>query len=458
MTKAILTLVVLLPLSAAPAGAESLTRAEAVARALEANPDVRKSLEDVAFLEGRVLEARADALPDLKVLGFASRYRDPALLNSSSFDAFPPDLIDSLKPIPANLYEGTALIRQTLFSFKVGKALRAAKLARNFGSENVRRVRQSIALEAIRAYNDHLLSLELVRVGEKSVHQKEVQLEMARNRRAAGVATDLEVLRIEVDLANRRADLLALRGQSELALGRLNAIMVRPIDAPVAPADSLAYVAFEVGLENAVREAWTNRPEAKTAALSERIWEQLIGVAHGDALPSLDFDGSYGWSVRKPGNFFSGDFSKWRATVSLTVPVFDGFRTAGKVAQARAERGKAAQDTIALENQIRLEAKQAVDVLASAKSVYQATELNVTQAQKALDMTQANYGYGAATTLDVLDAQAALTQAESTRARALHAHANARALLRWVMAWDPLDPAPGGGAHAPTAEASGTTR
>ena len=49
-----------------------------------------------------------------------------------------------------------------------------------------------------------------------------------------------------------------------------------------------------------------------------------------------------------------------------------------------------------------------------------------------------DYRLGAATTLDVLDAQAALTQAEFTRIEALHAHANARAGLRYVMGQDPL--------------------
>ena len=133
-------------------------------------------------------------------------------------------------------------------------------------------------------------------------------------------------------------------------------------------------------------------------------------------------------------------FAKWSASVTLTVPVFDGFRTRGKVAEARARRDKVTQDRIALENRIRLDARDALDRLRVAKSVLGAAELNVAQAQKALDMIQANYNLGAATFLDVLDAQAALTEAESNRILALYTHANARATLRYVMAQSPLDP------------------
>jgi outer membrane protein TolC len=422
-----------------PAHAEPLSRAEAVARALEANPEVRRSLEDVNILKGQADEALADALPEVKLLGSGVRYRDPSLLNSSSFDAFPPELRESLTPIPANVFDGYAELRQTLFNFKLKKAVRAARMARDVGEEEVDRTRQAVALLAVRAYNEYLLSLEKVTVGEKAVRQKEKHLEMAQNRRAAGVATELDVLRSAVDLENTRAILLRLKGETDQARGRLNAVMVRPIGTPIEPTDALRHVPLDITPEEAERRAWSERPEAKAIALNERIYTELIGVAQADARPRLDFYGAYGWSVREPGNFFEGDFTRWTAGLTLTIPVFDGFRTRGKVAQARAVRNKVSQDRVALENRIRLEAKEGVDRLQVASSVLEATELNVSQAQRALEMTQANYQHGAATTLDVIDAQAALTLAESNRIQALFDHAMARALMRYVMAQDPLE-------------------
>ncbi len=54
-------------------------------------------------------------------------------------------------------------------------------------------------------------------------------------------------------------------------------------------------------------------------------------------------------------------------------------------------------------------------------------------------MTEANYKLGAATQLDVVDAQQSLRQAENIRNQALYIHANARATLRFVMGRDPLE-------------------
>jgi len=95
-----------------------------------------------------------------------------------------------------------------------------------------------------------------------------------------------------------------------------------------------------------------------------------------------------------------------------------------------------------VENRIRLEAKESYDRLTVAARIVEAARLNVQQAQRALEMTQANYNHGAATTLDVLDAQAALTLAESNLVEGLHAHGLARAALRYVMGRDPLETPP----------------
>jgi outer membrane protein TolC len=109
------------------------------------------------------------------------------------------------------------------------------------------------------------------------------------------------------------------------------------------------------------------------------------------------------------------------------------------VAQARAQRNTVTQQVAALENQVRLDVQSAFDALTLANRTIQAAELNVTQARRAAEMTSANYRLGAATQLDVIDAQQALRQAENIRNQALFTHANARASLRFVMGRNPLE-------------------
>jgi HAE1 family hydrophobic/amphiphilic exporter-1 len=424
---------------ASTASAQALSRADAVAQALAANPTVKLSLEQVNLLEGRILEERAAALPDIDWNVQAMRFRDPSLLNSPGFDNFPPEFRSALTPIPANAFATWAGVRQTLFSFKLGKALEAAKVARSGGEFDVQRARQMTALDAVRAYNQLLFTIEQLRVIQNNVQSKQTHVDYARNRRAAGVATELEVLRAEVDLENARAE--SIRAENEVAAARatLNTVMLRPTTTPVAPTDTLAVVPFAVDFEAAVKEALDARPELKVLRTEERVRNLLVDVTAADMKPTFDFNGNFGLAVRRPKNLFDFDFSRWTVAVDVTVPLFDGWRTKGRVAQARAQANTVTQQIAALENQVRLEVQSAFDTLALADRTIQAAELNVTQARRASEMTEANYKLGAATQLDVVDAQQSLRQAENIRSQALYTHANARATLRFVMGRDPLE-------------------
>jgi outer membrane protein TolC len=429
--------------TAAPVSAQQLSRAQAVAQAVGANPEVKVSLEQVSLLEGRITEARADALPDVSWTTRVVRSRDPGLLNSPNFDQFPIEFRSALIPIAGNSFDTFAGVSQTLWSFKLGKAIEAAKLARDAGQEDVRRARQVTALNAVQGYNQLLFAIEQLRVARSTVDQKQGHVDVARSRRAAGAATELEVLRAEVDLENQRADLNRSETLVSAARARLNTLMQRPTETPIEPTDVLAAVPAAATFEQAVAEALQARPELAYLKFEVQIRDKLIGVTRADMKPRVDFDGAYGFSVRNPSNLFSFNFARWAAGVTVKVPLFDGQRTAGRVAQGEAERNIVTQRIAALENQIRLDVQSAWDSLTLADKTLGAAELNVAQARRASDMTDANYRLGAATPLDVLDAQQALALAENIRNQALYIHANARASLSFVMGRDPLtDAAP----------------
>ena len=209
--------------------------------------------------------------------------------------------------LPANAFSTSADIRQTVFSFKLGKALEAARVARVAGDQEVQRARQVTSLDAIRAYNQLLFAIEQLRVVRANLQSKQTHVDYARNRRAAGVATELEVLRAEVDVENARAE--ALRAENDVSAARslLNTVMLRPTTAPVVPTDSLAVVPFQIGFDEAVQEALAARPELQLLRTQERVQTLLVDVAAGDAKPSVEFNGSYGFAVRRPQNLFTFD-------------------------------------------------------------------------------------------------------------------------------------------------------
>ena len=153
-----------------PRRAEPLSRAQAVARALEANPDILRSLADHDELHGRAQRgAGRRAARDQRLRAAFRRYRDPGFLNSPNFDQFPPEL--HRRPSgrsPTNLWDGYASAQADALELQLGKAIRAAQL------RDAPRRREHPAARTrpwrcapILAYNDYLLALERVKVAEQ---------------------------------------------------------------------------------------------------------------------------------------------------------------------------------------------------------------------------------------------------------------------------------------------------
>jgi outer membrane protein TolC len=439
ITRTLLLSLVLALVVSSTAAAQALSRADAVALALKINPQIKLSLEQVAILDGRITEEKAAALPEITWNTLALRSRDPGLLNSPNFDAFPPEFRDALSPLPANAFSTQGDIKQTIFSFKLGAALAAAKIAKDAAQHEVQRARQQTALDTIQAYNQLLLAREQLRVMETNLQSKQSHFEYAQNRRTAGVATELEVLRAQVDVENQRAETRRAENQVAAARAALNTIMLRPTNMPIEPTDVLRVVPFTTTFEEAEKEAIQTRPELQLLRLQEQVQDKLVDVAKGDMRPSFDFSGSVGYAVRRPQNLFQWNYSRWAASINVKVPLFDGRRTAGRVAQATGQRNTITHQIVALESQVRYELQTGFDALVLAERTIDAAELNVTQARRAAEMTEANYKLGAATQLDVVDAQQSLRDAENIRNLALYIHANARASLRFVIGRDPLE-------------------
>jgi outer membrane protein TolC len=419
----------------------ALTLEEAVAVALERNQQVLIARTQSDVLKGRYREVRAQALPSLTINSSALRWRDPSFLNSSSFDKIPAEFRNALQVTPANLFDYNVSVSQPLYtSGKVGTALKLASLETEGVGVDRARVEQDIRLRVIRAFYDLILAARLLEVSRATVEQRQKHLEMARTRYAAGVATEVDVLRSQVSLANAQPELIRSENSVRHTRSVLNNLLVRPVDYPTEALGELTFVPRpKEDAQQIVRQAVGHRPELQRLRINELEADSQKKLANAESRLRVDFDGQYGFSARQPANLWNHDFSRWMFTLSVALPIFDGGRRSGLFQQAVAQRKVAELARAEQENAVRLEVQTALDELERAEKTVEAARLNVREAERVLVMTEDNYRYGAATTLDVLDAQAALTAARWNLLQGLHDHVLARAQLRWVMGQDPLE-------------------
>jgi outer membrane protein TolC len=426
---------------ATAADKEVLTLAEAVNLALERHPDVGKARAAADVLKGKIREVRAQALPEVTIGSNATRWRDPSLLNASGLDKFPEELRNALVPTGVNLFDYSISVKQPLYTAgKVGTALRLASIEAEGAGADIDRAEQDLALSTVKAFYGLMWAERYLKLVEETQQQRMLQAEMARTRFKNGVATEVDVLRTEVAVANGQPDIVRARNAIRQARALLNFYLVRPIDFPTQAAGEFEEKAWEQwNLEALTTDAFRHRPELSRLRIAERSAASQLELAKAESRMRMDFSGSYGIMSRLPENLGDPKYARWMFGVNFGLPVFDGFRRSGLVFQATANQRAARLEREKAEQQVRLGLQQGLDELAAARETVSAARETIRQAEKVMTMTQNNYKYGAATTLDVTAAEVALSEARTNLLRGLHDYSVARATLQWTMGQAPWE-------------------
>ena len=430
-----------LGVSLAAAETDTVTLPEAVRIAIERHPDVGKARAAADALKGKIREVRAQALPDVAINGMFMRVRDPSLLNASGIDKFPPELRDALVPTGVNLFDYRITVKQPLYTAgKVGTALRLASVEAEGSLAEIDRTEQDLALQVVQAFYGVLWAEKYEQQVAETQRQKQVHADMARTRFQNGVATEVDVLRLEVAVANGQPDLVRARNAVRQARALLNYYLGRPIDAPTGVSGAFVDKAWEEpDLAALTREAMRRRPELARLRIAERSAAVQLKLARAENKMRADFLADYGILSRLPSNLMNSKFTRWDFTVNFTLPVFDGFKRSGLVWQATAAERAARLEREKVEQQVRLALQQGLDDITAARETVVAARANLQQAEKVLEMTESNYKYGAATPLDILDSQTAVSLARTNLLRGLYDQSLAHASLRWAMGERPWE-------------------
>jgi outer membrane protein TolC len=274
----------------------------------------------------------------------------------------------------------------------------------------------------------------------ETYQQRQKHLEQARNRFQQGVATEIDVLRSQVNVANLEPELIRAENRVRMARSALNSLIMVDVNAPIQVEGKLEYRPIpppEASREQA--RALEIRPEVEVARHMVEEARLLLALAEAQNKLSVDMDARWGHSAREPRNFWKNDFSRWTLTFNFKLPFYDGGRKAGQLIQAHSRLKSAEHNLAQLQNSVRLEVKAACDELESSARAIEAARLSVTQAEKVLGMMQSNYQYGAATTLDVVDSQTALALSRNAQIIATYEYDMAKARLRLAQGAPILD-------------------
>jgi outer membrane protein TolC len=357
---------------------------------------------------------------------------------------------------------------------------RAANRLREAAGAEVETARADVSLQVLGAYLSGLLGDRLVAIQDSNMALADARLRQVEQFERSGRAARYDVLRARVERANLEPLAIQARGNRELALLELRRLTDIPHDQPLRLVTPLtADMARTLG-DAVVRDgsaadsAWlAELPAMRAARLRVEAGRATARAASAGYLPTVQLNLLSGYQAF-PATFQpplrggaletidcpagsaegrvctqqnGGWFSDRSMGLTLSWPVFDGFRTRSDVRQARAQAQIAEVQAQQTREAALVEAGRARTELATARATFEAGRQTVAEAEEAFRLATLRYARGLGTQLEISDAQLALLTARTNEARAAHqlylaAAGVARALGRPV-------PFPGAVASAP---------
>ncbi|MGA2382537.1 MAG: TolC family protein [Gemmatimonadales bacterium] len=445
-----------------------LTLDDAIHRALTAGDDVRIAEAGVRQAEGQVTQAWSTALPEVRASvvytrTFASVFSSMGQMPTLA--PFSPDTTASLasriryleqeypnsvirgigglfSSLPfgrLNAYVATLTLSQTLFQGgKIGAGIRGAHAYEQAARAQLDETRRDVTFRVKQAYLSALYAERIVAITEASQVQVNDQLHRVTLNHQVGSSADYDLLRAQVEAANQEPLVIAARNGRDIALLEVRRLVNLPADQPVElvsplpeTTDSLPKVDFAALDLDAAGRAAVAAAEANVAFRRE-----AVTVYHGDYYPSLKLTSSYGGEAYPSGLFPTGisDFRKdWSASLTLSVPLFDGLRTHGAVQQAQADLSRAEAQLSQTRAGVQIEIEQARAEIVRAQALVQARHETVGQAARAQHLATVRYNNGIATAIEVSDARLALEQASVNEAQATRDYLLAIAALERAL-------------------------
>jgi outer membrane protein len=397
----------------------------AVIYAVENNFAIRQARERIKEQEGLIVEVKARALPNVAAVGSYTRN------DEEISQAAPPNDQNWSIAVEA---------RQALYAGGgIKAALDAQKVVREASLLELRSVINNALLEVRTRFFNVLLARETIKVQEQNVKLLEEQLTNAKNRFEAGSVSNFEVLRAEVELANAKPQLIRARNnfrtstdQLRQSIGYINTTNENLRRTPEF-VGTLEFTPASYDLQASLDTARVNRPELLRFAKLVQAQERNIDFARSNYRPRLDLVGNYGLFKDNGSDEFEDSRKGWTVGVESNWAIFDGRATAGRVAQARSQARQAgltlSEQTLAVE----VEVRTALSSLQEAGELAEAAVKVVGQAEESVRLSDARYGAGSATQLDVLQAQVALTQARNNQVQANYSYNVALANLRRAL-------------------------
>lgn len=290
-----------------------------------------------------------------------------------------------------------------------------------------RRTDLEIADSVRRMYHGSVLAGQLHQIATETLARMEATLNLTETlyKEGSGKVKKTDWLDNKTMVESLRAMLALLEKNQLMAQAALANTMGLPWNASVKPADSsIPFAPFEQRLENLVGAAYQFNPDWARIEAGIGAAEGAVRTAKSEHLPKVGITGELHrwWNADESGLATDRNKEGWSVGMGVDIPIFSGFLTRNKIAEARARVAKIKEEKILFREGLGLQIRDVVLSLNAAEKSHQATLDAMTAAVENRDLNTRAYQNELVETEKVIRAQLmeALMSAQHYKARYDH--------------------------------------
>jgi multidrug efflux system outer membrane protein len=252
-------------------------------------------------------------------------------------------------------------------------------------------------------------------VYDRTVSLREQTLQLVQRRFNEGDISELDVARAKSELATARSDAMTVRRQRAASEHSLAVLLGKSPAQFSMAANPLNPVDIQIpaGLPSSLLE---RRPDIAAAERTMAAANSRIGVAKSAYFPSLNLTASGGFESATLGDLFHWSSRAFLlgplVGTELAVPLFDGGRRKGNLANARATYE---EDVANYRQQVLVAFQEVEDNLSDLRILQDQTKTQadaVAASNRAAQLSRTQYTEGATQYLDVIDAERTVLQSQ----------------------------------------------
>jgi outer membrane protein TolC len=398
-----LPLLLTLSLSLPAGGEEPPSRSldEVLASTMETNEAMGIAVEDVLQAESQKKRYLMSLTPDISLSAYRRRIGSTAESEGEREGSGPNFFPEGTR------YGYNLSFTQPLFTG--GRALAAYRGAGDQESSLVLQeelTRRDLLVAATEAYYGVLATMETVRISEQAVVRAERHLELADKRLELGEGLMTDKLRAEVNLADVTGDVTRFRNFLADARDAVHRISGRPLAKDPAGAVRLEEITGTV--DSLIAEALKTRLEREQDQLGIQAAEEDVKEKKGRFFPIIYFNANYYGS----GERIEEQDDGWDAGVFLEFPLYQSASRHFLLKESKSSLRQAQLRENARAKDIALEVSRLYNALEASGTRVTTLRKQVELAGENVRLAEKRFSVGLADSLETVDAQTALLDAE----------------------------------------------